>query len=209
MRTLHGGRPTLAASYKRQGLAASCRIGDWGWEYFFVPSVFEGSVTCRVAVQVIGVGPDPLTPQIESCTSSWMTPLSLPVFAGSSVACSPQNNWRRPIAKRSCWRPWRRSTTLCRLADPRPAGSRRSSPSLRDYVCIEVRDAGEGAKGACVDLAKLPGEAAEHGRGLYLMGQLMGSLELVPRSHGTLVRMTKRLSQQQSPEPPKAGRLAS
>ena len=80
---------------------------------------------------------------------------------------------------------------------------------IADYVCIEVRDAGEGAKGACVDLAKLPGENSEHGRGLYLMGQLMESLELVPRSHGTLVRMTKRLSQQQSPEPPKAGRLAS
>jgi anti-sigma regulatory factor (Ser/Thr protein kinase) len=80
---------------------------------------------------------------------------------------------------------------------------------IAGYVCIEVRDAGEGAKGACLNLAKLPDEAEEHGRGLYLMGQLMESLELVPRSHGTLVRMTKRLSRQQSPDPPKAGRLAS
>lgn len=77
------------------------------------------------------------------------------------------------------------------------------------YVCIEVRDTGEGAKGACVNLAKLPDEDAEHGRGLYLMGQLMESLELVPRSHGTLVRMTRRLGRHDCPEPPAAGRLAS
>lgn len=80
---------------------------------------------------------------------------------------------------------------------------------MAGYVCIEVRDAGEGAKGACVNLAKLPDGDAEHGRGLYLMGQLMESLELVPRSHGTLVRMTKRLSQHRSPDPPRAGRLVS
>ena len=45
----------------------------------------------------------------------------------------------------------------------------------------------------------LPDEAAEHGRGLYLMGQLMESLELVPRSQGTLVRMTKRLGYRDDP----------
>jgi anti-sigma regulatory factor (Ser/Thr protein kinase) len=80
---------------------------------------------------------------------------------------------------------------------------------MAGYVCIEVRDVGEGAKGACVNLAKLPDEAEEHGRGLYLMGRLMESLELVPRSHGTLVRMTKRLGENESPDPPEAGRLAS
>ena len=66
-------------------------------------------------------------------------------------------------------------------------------------ICIEVRDAGEGAKGACVSLGKLPDESQEHGRGLYLMGQLMESLELVPRSQGTLVRMTKRLGYRDDP----------
>jgi anti-sigma regulatory factor (Ser/Thr protein kinase) len=80
---------------------------------------------------------------------------------------------------------------------------------IAGYVCVEVRDAGAGARGACVNLAKLPDEAEEHGRGLYLMGRLMESLELVPRSNGTLVRMTKRLGQPESPEPPAAGRLAS
>ena len=67
------------------------------------------------------------------------------------------------------------------------------------YVCVEVRDGGAGARGACVNLARIPDEAAEHGRGLYLMGQLMGSLELVPRSRGTLVRMTKRLGYRDDP----------
>jgi anti-sigma regulatory factor (Ser/Thr protein kinase) len=80
---------------------------------------------------------------------------------------------------------------------------------IAGYVCIEVRDAGEGAKGACVNLAKPPDEAEEHGRGLYLMGRLMESLELVPRSHGTLVRMTKRLGEHESPDRPEAGCLAS
>ena len=64
---------------------------------------------------------------------------------------------------------------------------------IADHVCVEVRDAGMGAKGVCVSLVKLPTQAEEHGRGLYLMGQLMESLELVSRSQGTLVRMTKRL----------------
>jgi len=81
---------------------------------------------------------------------------------------------------------------------------------IADYVCVEVRDVGEGAKGVCVNLAKLSDEAKEHGRGLYLMGQLMESLELVPRSHGTLVRMTKRLGDQETrDDPSRAGRLAS
>ena len=78
---------------------------------------------------------------------------------------------------------------------------------IADYVCVEVRDAGVGAKGVCVSLAKLP-EGAEHGRGLYLMGQLMESLELVARSRGTLVRMTKRLRRLESPGPDESGRLA-
>jgi anti-sigma regulatory factor (Ser/Thr protein kinase) len=64
---------------------------------------------------------------------------------------------------------------------------------LADYICIEVRDAGVGSKGACVNLAQPADDSAEHGRGLYLMQELMESLELVPRPQGTLVRMTKRL----------------
>ena len=64
---------------------------------------------------------------------------------------------------------------------------------VADYVCIEVRDAGAGIKGACLALGKLADEGDEHGRGLYLMQELTESLELVPRSRGTLVRMTKLL----------------
>jgi anti-sigma regulatory factor (Ser/Thr protein kinase) len=63
------------------------------------------------------------------------------------------------------------------------------------YVCVENRDAGEGFKGACFDRAKLAHETDEHGRGLHLMDALMESLELVPRSQGTMLRMTKRLGE--------------
>jgi anti-sigma regulatory factor (Ser/Thr protein kinase) len=80
---------------------------------------------------------------------------------------------------------------------------------IADYVCVEVRDAGAGIKGVCLDLTKLADESAEHGRGLYLMGELMESLELVPRSQGTLVRMTKRLRRLEAADPPDVGRLAS
>ena len=80
---------------------------------------------------------------------------------------------------------------------------------IANYVCVEVRDAGAGAKGACLNLATLPAAQAEHGRGLYLMGQLMESLELVPRSQGTLVRMTKRLRRLESSKSAESGRLAS
>ena len=65
---------------------------------------------------------------------------------------------------------------------------------IADYVCIEVRDSGAGVKGACLSPVKLVASDAEHGRGLYLMDQLMESLELVPRKRGTLVRMIKRLA---------------
>lgn len=80
---------------------------------------------------------------------------------------------------------------------------------VSDHVCVEVRDAGVGTSGVCLNLAKIPDEGAEHGRGLYLMGQLMESLECVPRSRGTLVRMTRRLRRLESADPPDAGRLAS
>lgn len=79
---------------------------------------------------------------------------------------------------------------------------------IADHVCVEVRDAGMGAKGVCVSLVKLPTQAGEHGRGLYLMGQLMESLELVPRSQGTLVRMTKRLRRLEARGPADSERLA-
>jgi anti-sigma regulatory factor (Ser/Thr protein kinase) len=68
------------------------------------------------------------------------------------------------------------------------------------YVCIEIRDAGAGFKGVCTEPARLASETDEHGRGLHLMHELMESLELVPRSRGTLVRMTKRLAERASPE---------
>ncbi len=79
---------------------------------------------------------------------------------------------------------------------------------IADYVCVEVRDTGAGAKGVCVSLVKLPEQADEHGRGLYLMGQLMESLELVTRSQGTLVRMTKRLRRFEPPDSAVSERLA-
>jgi anti-sigma regulatory factor (Ser/Thr protein kinase) len=62
-----------------------------------------------------------------------------------------------------------------------------------DFICVEVRDADERFRGACLDLIAMPQTSAEHGRGLYLMQTLMESLEIVPRDQGTLVRMTKRL----------------
>ncbi|MGO8683343.1 MAG: ATP-binding protein [Thermoleophilia bacterium] len=69
---------------------------------------------------------------------------------------------------------------------------------IADYICVEVRDAGAGSDGACLNLAKLAGESAEHGRGLHLMRELMGNLELVSRSQGTLVRMIKQLPGRES-----------
>jgi anti-sigma regulatory factor (Ser/Thr protein kinase) len=64
---------------------------------------------------------------------------------------------------------------------------------VADYVCVEVRDASKGFKGACIDLIQDAGEDAEHGRGLHLMRELVESLEIVPRERGTLVRMVKKL----------------
>jgi anti-sigma regulatory factor (Ser/Thr protein kinase) len=69
------------------------------------------------------------------------------------------------------------------------------------YVCVEIRDAGKGFAGVCVDPAKLARQTDEHGRGLHLMHELMESLELVPRSQGTLVRMTKRLGECEEDDP--------
>ena len=71
---------------------------------------------------------------------------------------------------------------------------------LSGYVCLEIRDAGAGFRGACYDLSRIAGATDEHGRGLHLMHELMESLELVPRSQGTLVRMTKRLPDPESPD---------
>jgi anti-sigma regulatory factor (Ser/Thr protein kinase) len=71
---------------------------------------------------------------------------------------------------------------------------------IADYVCVEVRDADERFKGVCLDLVEVAGPTEEHGRGLYLMRTLMQSLELVPRSRGTLVRMVKKLEAQESGE---------
>jgi len=64
---------------------------------------------------------------------------------------------------------------------------------VSDYVCVEVRDADQRFKGVCLDVIEAAGPTEEHGRGLYLMQTLMQSLELVPRSRGTLVRMVKKL----------------
>jgi anti-sigma regulatory factor (Ser/Thr protein kinase) len=64
---------------------------------------------------------------------------------------------------------------------------------IADYVCVEVRDASRGFKGACVDRIQDVDEDAEHGRGLYLMRELVESLEIVPRDRGTLVRLVKKL----------------
>jgi anti-sigma regulatory factor (Ser/Thr protein kinase) len=73
---------------------------------------------------------------------------------------------------------------------------------IADYVCVEVRDADERFQGVCLDLIEIPDDSEEHGRGLYLMRTLMESLELVPRSRGTLVRMIKRLEAQELRDEP-------
>jgi anti-sigma regulatory factor (Ser/Thr protein kinase) len=81
---------------------------------------------------------------------------------------------------------------------------------IADHVCVEVRDAGAGIRGGCLDVVKLPGQGEEHGRGLYLMNELMESLELVHRSQGTLVRMTKLLGvRRPAAKPNDSTRLAS
>jgi anti-sigma regulatory factor (Ser/Thr protein kinase) len=85
-----------------------------------------------------------------------------------------------------------------------------SASLIADYVCIEVRDAAEGLKGVCVELIEVAGVTEEHGRGLYLMRELMDSLKLVPRLRGTLVRMIKRLeAAEPRGEPHDFERLAS
>ena len=71
---------------------------------------------------------------------------------------------------------------------------------IADYVCVEVRDADERFKGACLDLVEVAGETEERGRGLYLMRTMMESLEIVPRSRGTLVRMIKKLQAEERQE---------
>jgi anti-sigma regulatory factor (Ser/Thr protein kinase) len=73
---------------------------------------------------------------------------------------------------------------------------------ISDYVCVEVRDADERFRGVCLDLIEVPGNAEEHGRGLLLMRALMQSLELVPRSRGTLVRMVKKLEAEERADQP-------
>ena len=135
---------------------------------------------------MVRVGPDPQAQQtVESCTSFLKAPPSLAVFAGSSVVCSPHNKLGHAPAEAL-----NNALQACR-----PSACRVEAivSIIAGHVCVEVRDVGGGTKGACVNLAELPDKSSEHGRGLYLMGQLMESLELVPRSHGTLVRMTKRL----------------
>ncbi len=79
---------------------------------------------------------------------------------------------------------------------------------IEQFVCIEVRDVGKGVRGVCLDPTRLASQEAEHGRGLHLMGELMESLELVPREHGTLVRMTKRLAWSDQQDAEVTGRLA-
>lgn len=69
-----------------------------------------------------------------------------------------------------------------------------------EFICVEVRDADERFRGACLDLTARPDTGAEHGRGLFLMRTLMESLEIVPREQGTLVRMTKRLEAEERSE---------
>lgn len=69
-----------------------------------------------------------------------------------------------------------------------------------EFICVEVRDADERSRGACLDLRAAPDTSAEHGRGLFLMHSLMHSLEIVPREQGTMVRMTKRLEAEERPE---------
>jgi anti-sigma regulatory factor (Ser/Thr protein kinase) len=68
-----------------------------------------------------------------------------------------------------------------------------------EFICVEVRDADERFRGACLDLQAAPDTSAEQGRGLFLMHSLMQSLEIVPRKQGTLVRMTKRLEADERP----------
>jgi anti-sigma regulatory factor (Ser/Thr protein kinase) len=59
------------------------------------------------------------------------------------------------------------------------------------HILLEVKDRGCGLDPGSVDTAQPPDPLEAHGRGLFLIGRLMDSLEIIPCHPGTLVRMTK------------------
>ncbi len=71
---------------------------------------------------------------------------------------------------------------------------------MSGYVCLEVRDNAGGMNGACFDVTHGAGPDDEHGRGLRLMSDLMESFELLERTDGTLVRMTRRIPRTGEPD---------
>jgi anti-sigma regulatory factor (Ser/Thr protein kinase) len=63
----------------------------------------------------------------------------------------------------------------------------------RDHrVCVEVRDHGQGFDAARIDHVRTPAPYRTHGRGLFLIYNLMDDVEVRSGSGGTVVRMWKR-----------------
>jgi serine/threonine-protein kinase RsbW len=58
-------------------------------------------------------------------------------------------------------------------------------------ICVEVKDQGRGLNQGEVAVAAPLDPLDAHGRGLFIIDSLMDSLEIIPCSPGTLVRMTK------------------
>lgn len=58
-------------------------------------------------------------------------------------------------------------------------------------ICVEVKDRGRGLAPDDVDTERPPDPLEAHGRGLFIIHNLMDSLEIIPCQPGTLVRMTK------------------
>jgi anti-sigma regulatory factor (Ser/Thr protein kinase) len=67
-----------------------------------------------------------------------------------------------------------------------------------ERLVLEVSDEGPGFDVSCIRHGELPDLTAEHGRGLFLIYQLMDAVRIDSSEHGTTVRMELRLAPAES-----------